>query len=200
MLITKDISAIISLVASRMDAAIAYPTETFYGLGARIADAAGIARIIRAKGRDATKGMIVLAADMAMAASLAEIDARTQVMLERFWPGPLSAILKANPGIHPLLCVDGKISLRISSHALANALCRELGPITSTSVNPSGMPPARTVAEVLQYDLDIDAVLDGAETPGGAPSTVIDLTSDPPVCIRAGAIPWDEILGLITKT
>lgn len=194
MLVTKDVSAIVSLAAGRAGFVFAYPTETFYGLGARINDDAALQRIIHIKGRDVMKGMIVLVADMPMAEELAEIDADQRAVLERFWPGPLSAVLSARPGIHPLLCVDGKISLRISPNADAAALVRELGPITSTSANISGRPPSRSVAEVMQHDLVLDAILDGGVTPGGAPSTLVDFTTDPPCCLREGVIPWEEIM------
>lgn len=194
MLVTKDVSAIVSLAAGRAGFVCAYPTETFYGLGARIDDEAALQRIMRLKGRDAMKGMIVLVADMAMAEALAEIHADQRALLERFWPGPLSAILPARSGIHPLLCIAGKISLRVSPNADATALVRKLGPITSTSANISGRPPSRSVEEVMQHNLAIDAILDGGVTPGGAPSTLVDFTMEPPCCLREGVIAWEEIL------
>lgn len=194
MLITKDIAAIASLAASRTGVVFAYPTETFYGLGARIGDAAALQEIIRIKGRDASKGMIVLVADMAMAETLAEIGAKQRAVLARFWPGPFSAILPARSEIDPLLCVEGRVSLRISPHAGATTLVRALGPLTSTSANPTGKAPARTAEEVLDYNLELDAILDGGPTPGGAPSTLVDLTADPPRCVREGAIVWADVL------
>lgn len=194
MLVTKDVSAIVSLAAGHAGFVFAYPTETFYGLGARINDEEALQRIIHIKGRDVMKGMIVLVADMPMADELAEIDANQRAILERFWPGPLSAVLTARPGIHPLLCVDGKISLRISPHANALSLVKELGPITSTSANISGQPPSRSAEDVMQRNLALDAILDGGVTPGGAPSTLVDFTTDPPRCLREGVIAWEEII------
>jgi L-threonylcarbamoyladenylate synthase len=195
MLTTQDIFQIVDLVTKRTDAVFAYPTETFYGLGARIGDHESLERIIRIKGRESTKGMIVLVADMAMAKQVAYIDARQQALLEHFWPGPLSAVLKARPEVHALLRVEGKVALRVSPNAVAAALCRALGPITSTSANLSGQPAARSAHEVGDHGLDIDAILDGGLTPGGAPSTVADLTVDPARCIREGALSWSAIGG-----
>jgi L-threonylcarbamoyladenylate synthase len=194
MRITKNVSEIVSLLAGKTVAVIAYPTETFYGLGSDISDPHGIERIVRIKGRDASKGMIVLAADMAAALEIAEIGERQEALLNRFWPGPLSAVLQAKPGIHPFLAPMGKVALRISPHPLALTLTRAAGPITSTSANPSGMPPASTPQEVAAWNLDIDAILDGGKTPGGMPSTLVDLATWPPKLLREGAIPFSSII------
>jgi len=193
MLITRDQDQITAYVAGRAGAVFAYPTETFYGLGARIGDHEALERIIRIKGRQSAKGMIVLVADMAMAKTVAWIDARQQALLERFWPGPLSAVLAARTNLHALLRVEDKVALRVSPNAMATARCRALGPITSTSANLAGHPPALSVGEVRDMGLEIDAILDGGVTPGGAPSTLADLTSNPARCLREGAIPWSAI-------
>ncbi|HQJ10139.1 MAG TPA: L-threonylcarbamoyladenylate synthase, partial [Deltaproteobacteria bacterium] len=180
MLVTKDVTEVVSILAAGSGAVIAYPTETFYGLGSCMSDCDGIERIVRIKGRDASKGMIVLAADITAAREIAEISGHQEELLSRFWPGPLSAVLQARIHVHPLLSPAGKVALRVSPHPLALALTRTAGPITSTSANPSGMPPARTSREVSILNLEIDAILDGGETPGGLPSTLIDLTVWPP--------------------
>jgi len=193
MLITSDPAQVIAYVARRSDAVFAYPTETFYGLGACIGDHDALERIIHIKGRDSAKGMIVLVADMAMAKTVAYIDERQEALLARFWPGPLSAVLQARPGLHPLLGIEGKVALRISPNTMATRLCRALGPITSTSANLAGHPPARTASVVQEQGLEIDAILDGGLTTGGEPSTLADLTANPALCLRAGAIPWAAI-------
>ena len=194
MLVTTDVHRIASLLLEHPGSVAAYPTETFYGLGTRIHDAQGLHRIIAAKGRDALKGMIVLVSDMAMAADLAVIDGRQKALLDRVWPGPVSVLLKAARTLDPLLAPEGSIALRISPNSLATTLVQQAGPITSTSANRTGGPPARTADEVVRQGLDIDAVLDGPQTPGGKPSTLIDLTAWPPVCLREGAVPFVEIL------
>lgn len=176
---------------------MAYPTETFYGLGTRISDAEGLNRIIEAKGRDAAKGMIVLVSDMGMATLIARIDERQKTLLEMVWPGPVSVVLMAAQEIHTILAPEGKVALRISPDRLATELVRQAGPITSTSANRAGEAPARTPGEVNSQNLDIDAILDGGQTPGGKPSTLIDLTVWPPVCLREGAVPFQKIPGLV---
>lgn len=194
MLLTQDAHEAAAALAGTPGAVIAYPTETYYGLGSRIADGAGIGRIVAIKGREASKGMIVLVSSMEEALALAVIDARQQGLLGLFWPGPLSALLEARPGMHPLLAPGGRVALRISPHPLALALVREAGPVTSTSANPSGLPPATGAAEVVSFGLALDAVLDGGKTPGGLPSTLVDLTVWPPACLREGVVPARAVM------
>ncbi|HOS98225.1 MAG TPA: L-threonylcarbamoyladenylate synthase [Deltaproteobacteria bacterium] len=196
MLVTSDVTAVARLLLSRPGCVCAYPTETFYGLGSRIDDAAALNRIIVAKGRDALKGMIVLVTDMAMAAGLAVMDDRQKAFLARLWPAPVSAVLQAARALDPLLAPDGRVALRVSPHRMATELVQQVGPVTSTSANRTGEPPARTAGEAAGQDLDIDAILDGGRTPGGKPSTLVDLTVWPPVCLREGAVPFQEILDL----
>ncbi len=191
--ITADASEI-ALILQRPGSVVAYPTETFYGLGSRIDDPEGLMRIISAKGRDASKGMIILVPDLESACSIAGMDTRQKTFLGRFWPGPLSALLPAGEHIDPLLAPEGKVALRVSPHPLALALTRAAGPITSTSANPAGEAPATTPDEIAAGCLDIDAILDGGKTPGGKPSTLVDLTSWPPVILREGVIPKTAVL------
>src|SRR5512138_848406 len=122
MLITSDVTVIASILTGRRGSVIAYPTETVYGLGSLISDHDALERIILIKGRESSKGMIILVSDMDMAASLAELDHRQSILLNHFWPGPLSAVLEARPGMDPLLAPGGKIALRISPHPLALSL------------------------------------------------------------------------------
>jgi L-threonylcarbamoyladenylate synthase len=126
--------------------------------------------------------------------ALAYVDARQKALLENFWPGPLSAVLMARPGMHPLLAPEGKTAFRISPHPLSLALTRAAGPVTSTSANPSGMSPAADADAVIAFNLAIDALLDGGKTPGGRPSTLMDLTSWPPSCLREGVVPLDTVM------
>jgi L-threonylcarbamoyladenylate synthase len=194
MLITSDTSVIASLMRSKPGSLSAYPTETFYGLGVLIDSRNGLDRIIAVKGRDAAKGMIVLVSDITMASCVAIINNDQKRLLERLWPGPVSVVLEAKKDIDPLLAPSGKVALRISPNLLATALVEMVGPITATSANRSGEPSARTAHEVADSGLVIDAILDGGETPGGKPSTLIDLTIWPPLCLREGAVIFQEIL------
>jgi L-threonylcarbamoyladenylate synthase len=199
MIVTQDPAAVASLLTGQPGSLVAYPTETFYGLGVRIVDNAALEKLLRVKGRDAAKGMIVLVADLTMADSIARISSPWRSILEKLWPGPISVVLHSLENVDPLIAPQGKIALRISPHSLATSLVQLAGPITSTSANRSGEPPARTAQDVAGQGLDIDAILDGGETPSGKPSTLIDLTVWPPMCLREGAIPFQEILGVISQ-
>jgi L-threonylcarbamoyladenylate synthase len=111
--------------------------------------------------------------------------------MERFWPGALTIIFKASPDVsHFLTSGTGKIGIRLSSHPVATALAKKLGPpITATSANLSGKDECTRADEVVEGIGDqIDAVIDGGQTPGGSGSTIIDVTTDPPAILREGVI------------
>jgi L-threonylcarbamoyladenylate synthase len=199
MLITSDVSLIAKLVLQSKGTVIAYPTETFYGLGAMISDSEAIEKIYTIKQREWAKGVIVLVASMKEAIALAEIGQKEKEVLEDFWPGPLTAVLKAKQGIDPRLLVNGCIALRISSNPYARTLAEELGPITSTSANIAGGDPAKSPNEVIQYNLPIDGLLDGGYTRGKKPSTIVDFTRTPPECIREGEIPFPNITAYFSR-
>lgn len=199
MKITRDVAEIASILNQKHRNIAAYPTETFYGLGSRIDDSEGLEKIVTLKGRDSSKGMIVLIPDMESAQLIAEMDEQQKRFLERFWPGPLSAMLHAKQSLAPILSPGGKVALRISPHPLAISLTKYAGPITSTSANPSGIPPATTPQEITAWHLDIDAILDGGQTPGGKPSTLIDITVWPPALLREGIISFSSISNIASE-
>ncbi len=171
---------------------VAFPTETFYGLGANAFDPDAVARVFRAKGRPADKPLLVLVDSLEMAAEVVvEIPARARELIARYWPGPLTLILRARPHLPPALTAGtGTIGVRISSHPVPRALVRVAAlPITAPSANSHGGPSPRTAGEVLAgLGERVDLVLDGGPTAGGAPSTVLDVTEDPPRLVRAGAV------------
>ncbi|HPC47298.1 MAG TPA: L-threonylcarbamoyladenylate synthase [Deltaproteobacteria bacterium] len=193
-LVTTNVACVADLMTTRTDSVVAYPTETFYGLGARAMDDRGLERVVAIKGRDAAKGMIVLVADMAMALRLARMEPWQRMSLETIWPAAVSVLVRAVHGLNPLLAPGGKIALRVSTDTVARELVERVGPITSTSANRSGSAAAATAREVVDQGLDIDAVLDGGPRPGIKPSTLVDFTACPPVCIREGAFPFSEII------
>src|SRR5262245_12966197 len=171
---------------------VAFPTETFYGLGAAALDPRAVDGVFRAKGRPADKPLLVLVGSIAMAESVvAEIPPRARRLMDRHWPGPLTLILAARPALPPALTAStGTIGLRIPGHAVAAALVRAAGcPVTAPSANPHGAPSPRTAEEVLAgLGGRVDLVLDGGPTAGGPPSTLLDLTSPRPRLVRPGAV------------
>jgi L-threonylcarbamoyladenylate synthase len=176
---------------------VAFPTETFYGLGADALDVEALQKIFRVKGREANKPLLLLVADRSWLPGLVKnISPRAEPLMERFWPGPLTLVFEAAAHLPPLLTANtGKIGLRISSHPVAQALVRVVGrAITATSANVSDQPGASLAGEVFQaLGKKIDAILDGGKTAGGLGSTVVDVSEVPPKIIRQGAISHSEL-------
>lgn len=171
---------------------MAFPTESFYGLGADALDPEAVVRVFRVKGRPPDKPLLVLVDSLDMAARVATaIPAAASRLVARYWPGPLTLVLAARPGIPEALTAGtGTIGVRIPGHRLALALVRAAGvPVTAPSANPHGAPAPRTAGETLAgLGGGVDLVLDGGPTPGGPPSTVLDVTVTPPRIVRLGAI------------
>jgi L-threonylcarbamoyladenylate synthase len=170
---------------------VAFPTETFYGLGAHALDEAAVARVFRAKGRPGDKPILVLVDSLAMVERVArEVPDRARRLMARYWPGPLTLVLPARADLAATLTAGtGTIGVRLSAHPVARALVRAVGaPVTAPSANPHEGAPPRTADDVLAaLGESVDLVLDGGPTPGGPPSTVLDVTVVPPIVLRPGA-------------
>ncbi len=180
--------------AIRRGGVIVFPTETFYGIGGSAFDTRAARKIFRVKGRSEKKPLLVLIARKSEIWRVARhLPKAAQKLIEKFWPGPLTIVLKKRKTI-PSIVSGGTdtIAVRLSSHPLARALVRAAGvPITAPSVNLSGRPPHRTMQGVLKElgkKKEIALFLDGGKTPIGKPSTVIDCTKKIPRIIREGAI------------
>ncbi|HOF05916.1 MAG TPA: L-threonylcarbamoyladenylate synthase [Syntrophales bacterium] len=183
---------------------LAYPTETFYGLAADGMNEAAITNIFRIKGRSFHSPIALIIAEKKVLDKLTTAVPKTAArLLDIFWPGPLTLVFAASPSVSPLLTAGtGKIGIRISSHPVAHALAAALGgPITATSANLSGCQECTTVGEVreqIHSDL-LTTFLDGGTTPGGKGSTFVDVTTDPPSILRAGAIPAAAIKAVLRE-
>jgi L-threonylcarbamoyladenylate synthase len=171
---------------------VAFPTETFYGLGVAALDAGAARRLVRVKGRPEGKPVPVLVAGEAMLRGLvSDVPARARTLMREHWPGPLTLVLRAAAAVPEAVTGGtGTVGVRVSSHAVARALPAAAGgPVTAPSANPSGAPPPTTAADVVRYfDGLIALVLDGGPTAGGRASTVLDVTVDPPRVIRPGPV------------
>jgi L-threonylcarbamoyladenylate synthase len=171
---------------------VAFPTETFYGLGADALAPSAVRRIFDVKGRPEGKPLLVLVDSLAMVESLAiEVPAPARALIAAHWPGPLTLVLRARPHVPAEVTAgSGTVGVRLSAHPVARALVRALGrPVTAPSANPTDAAPPITADAVLDYFRDrIEMVLDGGATAGGEPSTVLDVTIDPPRVLRAGAV------------
>lgn len=171
---------------------VAFPTETFYGLGAAALDAAAVRRVFALKGRPDDRPVLVLVDSIAMAESLTSgVPPAVRALMTRHWPGPLTLVLRAAAHVPvEVTARTGTVGVRWSPHPVAQGLIRALGaPVTAPSANPSGSVPPVTAADVARgLATGLALVLDGGTTAGGPASTVLDVTVDPPRVLRAGAI------------
>jgi len=181
----------------RKDGVMVYPTETFYGLGANGFSAAAIQKVYRLKKREPSKPLSVVISDLSMLFQItSDVPLFFRQAVSKFWPGPLTLILKASPAVpDELLGLGGTIGVRLTGHKWVRSLVRQAHfPITATSANISGEmaishpKKARELFEGL-----VDLIVDGGATRGLLPSTVVDLTGKAPRLIREGAIPSARI-------
>jgi L-threonylcarbamoyladenylate synthase len=176
---------------------VVFPTSSFYGLGASAFHAETVDKVFRAKKRDPQNPVLILIA------SLAELDPLVRSipkpaghLMEAFWPGSLTLVFQASDLLPSNLTgYTGKIGIRLASHAVAHSLVSAVGkPITGTSANISGRGGCNAIARLDQHIRDqVDLVIDAGRLPGGAGSTVVDVTVNPPKIIREGAIEAEKI-------
>lgn len=192
-----------ALAALKRGEVIVFPTETLYGLGADALNFSAVEKVFQLKGRDADNPFPVLIADRAMLDSLvAEISPLAELLMTRFWPGPLTLVLPARADIpRPLVNRQGGIGVRLSSQPIATELARLLGhPLTATSANPSGQPGAHTVAEAKIYFAGkIDIYVDGGALKSPTGSTVAAIEKDKLRIIRAGEIRRESLENVVGK-
>jgi L-threonylcarbamoyladenylate synthase len=184
----------------RQGAVIAFPTDTLYAVGCRAADQAALRRLYQLKRRPYTQPMVLLVSDRAQADRVAIVNPRGAGLIKRYWPGPLTLVLPAKFSRPPVgragETVPETAAVRAPNHPVALALLQQLDePIASSSANrAAGRPPvdADEVSDGLGDDLDI--VLDGGPCQIGEPSTILDLSVNPPRILRHGAIPAADLL------
>lgn len=191
-----DAEACAQVVAAHLAAGgiLGYPTETVYGLGTALrADA--LARLAKLKGREGRKPFLLLAAEPRRLPGLTWTPAAV-VLARLFWPGPLTLAVPADGRYPPpVRAPGGAVAVRDTPHPPLRRLLQLIGqPITSTSANPAGDPPAGTAAELQRTLLQLPAgaevlVLDGGALPASAPSSVVDCTGERPRLVRDGALP-----------
>jgi L-threonylcarbamoyladenylate synthase len=176
--------------AIRSGEVVAFPTETFYGLAVDPTNASALERLFACKGRSIEQASALLVTDLAMFAELClEVPDQARRLAAEHWPGPLTLALPARPELPPALVIDGCVAARVSSHPVAAALVVAVGkPITATSANLAGAPPARSAAEVDASLGDDVLVLDGGLTPGGEPSTLVRVRAGQIDVLRQGAV------------
>ncbi|MBR4539628.1 MAG: threonylcarbamoyl-AMP synthase [Clostridia bacterium] len=180
----------------RQGQVVAFPTETVYGLGANALDEAAVRAIFAAKERPADNPLIVHVADRSQLKGLCEVTETAEKLMDAFWPGPLTMLLKKTERI-PAVTTAGlpSVAVRCPRHPVALALLRQCGlPIAAPSANRSGRPSPTTAQHVYEDMVGrIPMILDGGSCQVGVESTVADLTGEIPCVLRPGAVTAEDI-------
>ncbi|WP_260983716.1 L-threonylcarbamoyladenylate synthase [Rothia kristinae] len=180
---------------------VVIPTDTVYGIAADAFSPGAVSQLLAAKGRSRTMPPPVLIADPGVLDALAEtVPATGRALAERFWPGALTLIVRAQPSLNwDLGETRGTVALRVPADELTRELLRATGPLAVSSANRTGQTAATDAVEAMaQLGERVEAILDGGRRPLGrdeqtpstevAPSTIIDVTGDRPVVVRTGAL------------
>lgn len=175
---------------------VAFPTDTVYGLATSAFNPQAIEKLFQIKGRDQNQAIAVLigqAIDLNFVADNPSAGAMRLATI--FWPGALTLVVPRHPNLSKLLSPQPTIGVRIPDHPVAIDLLKKAGPLAVTSANLSGGENTKNTLEVLaQLEGKIDLILDGGDTPGGLPSTVVDVLGINLKILRTGPISEKELL------
>jgi L-threonylcarbamoyladenylate synthase len=181
---------------------VAYPTDTLYGLAADPRDLRAVARLFAVKGRAGDRAIPLIACDELAAAHAGRLTGRTRALARHFWPGPLTLLVRADARLAPAVHSESRlVGVRVPDSVVARALARAAGGlITATSANRSGAG-ATADPELLQplAASGLDLLLDAGPAPGGPPSTIVDVTAEPPLLVRPGAVAWERVLEFLDR-
>ncbi len=180
-----------------------FPTETVYGVGADIRDAAAVSRVFALKNRESSQPLMAhCASPVQMLEYVTEVPEWVQPLINRFWPGPLALIFRSTDRVPPVVTGGGRtIGIRMVGHPVARDLVEELGaPVAGTSANLHGEPATSRFDAInpkllRQADVALDSGLCGADVP----STVLDVTCDPPRVLRLGAVSVQDIEAVVGR-
>jgi L-threonylcarbamoyladenylate synthase len=175
---------------------VVLPTDTVYGLGADAFDAIAVAELLRVKGRGREMPVPVLVGSWTTIDGLvAAVDARTRDLIEAFWPGGLTLVVRHAPSLGwDLGDSEGTVAVRMPMHPVAIELLEKTGPMAVSSANRHGQPPAQTGADAqIHLGDDVSVYLDDGRVTGGVASTIVDVTGPRPQILRLGAIDAEEL-------
>ena len=184
------------IAALKADELVVYPTETFYAIGADAFSSIALRRLFQVKKREPGRPVGLIAADTAMAFSVAcEIPIDARRLADAFWPGPLTLVLPARDNIAPELTGADGVGIRVSPNPVARALSAGIGrPITATSANLSGEAPASTLESArAALGEKVKVYLEGGKLTASAPSTVVAVSGSGWKMVRVGAISLSQI-------
>jgi L-threonylcarbamoyladenylate synthase len=195
----------IAIEAVKMGKIIIYPTDTVYGLGTNALNPFYVRRIFKVKDRPLTQALPIAVANLEMAKKLAYISKEGEKLIRKFWPGPLTIILKKKR-IIPSIVTSGyaKVGLRAPNHMIPLSIISGSNlPLITTSANKhGGYTPITAEEAIKQIGNEVDLVLDGGKTKVQVPSTVVDLTKKPPVILREGSVSRkaiEEVINTLEK-
>ncbi len=175
---------------------IVLPTDTVYGIGADAFNPAAVNALLAAKGRGRQMPPPVLVGSVATLDGLAtEVPEHARALAQKFWPGALTIILRAQPSLAwDLGETHGTVALRMPDHPTALALLARTGPLAVSSANKTGKPAAFTAREAfVQLGEEVQLYLDAGQVPGGVASTIVDATGPHLKVVRAGALSIEEL-------
>ncbi len=176
---------------------VAFPTDTVYGIGVDAFNSRAIEQMFAVKDRSRDKAIPILLASVRSLSLVARaISAEARLLAEKFWPGALTLVVPAAARVPKILIAGGdSVAVRVPNHPATRALIDALrAPLAATSANISKQPDPATAQQVFDYFGErIPLILDGGPTPGNIPSTVLDVTTDPPTVRRVGALSVEVI-------
>ncbi len=187
---------------ARAGGIIAFPTDTLFGVAVDGRNPVAVQRVFQVKRRPLDKPLPLLLGDAAGVGQLVEdgyVSAGAKRLIERYWPGALTILLPARQGLVEGTHGGGKVAVRVPNHPVALAVLRSFGgPLATTSANISGEEGARNPDEVAaSIGEGIDVLLIGGPRLKEVASSIIDMAVQPPQLVRAGAIPWEELLATL---
>jgi L-threonylcarbamoyladenylate synthase len=182
---------------------VVVPTDTLYGIGADAFSPDAVRSLLASKGRGADMPPPVLVPDARTVDGLAtDVPDYARALIARFWPGPLTVVLRAQPSLAwDLGDTGGTVALRMPDDDIALALLREVGPMAVSSANRHGHPASRTVLDAAsQLGAAVEFYLDGGPVRGGLASTIVDCTRAEPTILRLGALSAEQVHSVVQRT
>ena len=174
---------------------VIFPTDTVYGIGCDPYNKASIEKIYKIKSRDITKSVPVLTYSIETAERIAQFDQLTKKIVKKFWPGPLTIILKVtDEKIKKSLNLENKIAIRVPDHKCTLELLKKCNYLVGTSANISGDLPYTNPKECLKKMQDYDVFVDGGIITSNGESTIIEIENEEIKIIREGSLTKEEIL------
>lgn len=178
---------------------IIFPTDTVYGIGAKISDLEALEKIYEIKKRPKDKRLAVLCCSLSDIECIAYLTPNALKLINHFMPGALTIILKSKEEVRNDYIFE-TVAVRIPNHELALRILKENGAMATTSVNISGSKPLNDYVEIVKnFNKDVLCIYPNTEIPSKVSSTIVDLTGDECVLIREGSLKFSEILKILNK-